>query len=646
MSTRPVSHPNSSESLRLQMERNIDELAELARGDTEPGRFFAELLRRALQPGGAIHVVLWRKSFEAVWEPISEMPPATPLDADAIAARQPLLNEVAGDSQPRIVPQSVAQSHVFSPLRHSGDAVGILETLHPLPASSGLSPVTFQFFSALCEIAADFLSQQELRQLRRARAMWQQWDQYQFRLGQSLDLGLICATIANDGRIILDCDRITVLVRHGLRYRVQSISGVDKPDPRAGGVQSVEILVNQLPYSNRPVWCEFSPDGTGDLDPAVERHCRESGANCVGILHVRWPGDDSGPPRAILLFETFHADESWSDRKLRAESLVQRSSQPLRAAIERSEIPWLDAWQRLRQRDRMRRPGMWMAVAALTVITLSLLFIPAEFTVSGHAELWPELRRDVFATTSGVVDQVLVNHGDQVQPDQPLVILRDPELEQDVPKIAGEIATARERLRGIQLARLTGTPTAETLLRNRQLATDEEELKERLKTLDRQHSLVEERRKRLTLRSPIAGRVLTWDTMQHLSARPVEKGQALITIGETGGPWIVEVLVADKDVGPLLHAIKRQGDGLKVEFQLPSEPGRTYAGRVRDVSLASESDDRSAGHVRVLVEFDRGQIEQLRPGATAVPRIHCGRYSLGYVWLHDLIDAIRLRVLF
>jgi hypothetical protein len=26
-----------------------------------------------------------------------------------------------------------------------------------------------------------------------------------------------------------------------------------------------------------------------------------------------------------------------------------------------------------------------------------------------------------------------------------------------------------------------------------------------------------------------------------------------------------------------------------------------------------------------------------------IARIHCGRRSLGYVWLHDLIDAVKTR---
>ena len=642
------------------MERSIDDLAEVARGDVEPGRFFAEVLRRAMHPGGASHVVLWRATLEGRWDPAGEMPTTDSANADRVAERQELLNEVAADTQPRIIHDSlgtgddpVGGSRVFSPLRHAGATVGILETIHRLPAGGSLSPAVFQFFAALAEITADFLSQQELQQLRRAKLSWQQWDQYQLRLGQSLDLASVCAAVANDGRVVVECDRIAVLVRHGRRYRVQAISGVERTDPRSGGVQSLELLARQTAVQRRTFWSSSPVDATTDpaMQLAVDRYRRESGASCFGAVPLVAPRDNAAGtgtlPDAVIVCETFNPHEGWADVQSRAESLMQRSSLALRAAIERHDVPWLGAWQRLRHgRLLPRRPGVMLAALVLAVIIVALVVVPAEFTVTGHGELWPNLRRDVFASTSGVVDQILVNHGDEVQPNQPLIVLRDPELEQDAPRVSGEIATTLERLRGVQIARLTGGVTPDAVARARQLTAEEEELKERLKTLERQRALVEERRQRLTLRSPIAGRVLTWDTTQHLSARPVERGQSLLTIGETTGPWIVEIQVADKDAGHMLRAQKTIGSALEVEFQLPSEPGRIHRGKVRDVALASESDDKSTGHVRVVVEFESSQVAQLRPGATAIPRIRCGRQSLGYVWLHDLIDAIRIQLLF
>jgi multidrug efflux pump subunit AcrA (membrane-fusion protein) len=542
---------------------------------------------------------------------------------------------------------SGASSLVYSPLRHAGAVVGILETIHPATGGS-LSSTIYQFFAALSEITADFLSQQELQQLRLAKTTWQQWDQFQLRLGQSPDLASVCSTIANDGRLIIGCDRIVVLPLCGRRYLVESISGVERPDPRAGCVQSLEALAWQVANEGKSVWTSEASDAASSrIGPVLERHRRESGAACVGMIPIQ-PAEHSGEPiPAVLVFERFEPDPHWATLQQPAELLAQRSTFALRAAVERSEIPWLGLWLGLRSVRRLiRRPGLLIAAAVLAVIAVALVVIPSEFRVTGSGELWPSVRRDVFASTSGIVDQILVNHGEDVKPNQPLVVLRDPALDQELPKIAGEIATINERLKAVQFARLTGTSLPDAQLRARQLTAEEEELKAKLDSLERQRAVVEERRSNLTLKSPIAGQVLTWDLTQHLSARPVERGQSLLTIGDTNGPWIVEVHIADKDAGHVLRARKSHDSDLNVEFILPSEPGRVYRGRMREIALAAEATDRSSGQVRVVVTFDRNDVPQLRPGATAIPRIHCGRHSIGYVWLHDLIDTIRIRLLF
>ena len=359
---------------------------------------------------------------------------------------------------------------------------------------------------------------------------------------------------------------------------------------------------------------------------ALARHLQESGAVCFGVIPLVSTGGNSvGSSEAVITVEQFHAVTDWPGLKSRATSMAERSKPSLLAAIERHAIPWRGLWQTVQQGPRLlRRPATVLGIAAFGIVISALVLIPAEFTITGHGELWPQRRRDVFATTSGIVDQILVDHGDDVKSDQALIVLRDPELEQDVPRISGEIATTMERLRSVQIARLTGGVAPDAVNRARQLTAEEVELKERLKTMERQRLLIEERRQRLTLRSPIAGRVLTWDTAQHLSARPVERGQSLLTIGETKGPWIVEIHVADKDAGYMLRAQTSLGTGLNVDFQLPSEPGQTHRGRVYDVAMASESNDRSSGHVRVLVEFDSarsnscGQEPRRSPASVAV----------------------------
>ena len=648
------------------MERSIDHLADLARSEIEPGRFFAEVLGRAMQPGGASRAILWRQSLEGAWQPAGELPASGKLDAASIEQRQELLVEVSNDEQPRIVSalagsshlgsngSAIEVSHVLSPIRHADQTVGILETAHGLDATGQLPPDTFQFFAALCEITADFLSQHELQQLRRARTIWQQWDQFSHRLWQSLDLSSVCAAIANDGRLLAGCDRVSVLVRRGRAFQLKSVSGVDRVEPRSTATRSLESLARLAARQSGSIWrgaadSEVGGEQDARFEDVLQRHIRDSGATCIGIVPVAAKRDDKdqSPPSAVIVFEHFHPRTDLADWQSRGETLANRSGLTLRSAIERNDIPWLGLWQRVQHLPQLLlKPSTLLVLILLTGIVAALVLIPAEFTVTGPAELWPDHRREVFASTSGIVDQILVAHGDDVKPDQPLLVLRDPELETESPRIVGEIATVNERLKGVQAARLTGGNTPDAVSKARQLTADEEELKERLRTLERQRILIEERRTALTLRSPIAGKVLTWDVAQHLSARPVERGQALLTIGETTGPWIVEVRVADKNAGHLLRARKALRPELDVDFLLASEPGHTYHGQVRDVSLSSEADDASRSHVRVVVAFDRDQIEQPRPGATALPRIRCGQQPLGYVWLHDLIDAIRTRLLF
>ena len=270
------------------MEQSIDHVADRARSHIEPGRFFGEGLGRAIQPGGASRAILWRQSLEGAWQPAGEVPANNKLDAASIELRQELLVEVSSDEQPRIVsaiPGSSGSngasqadangsaregSHVLSPIRHAGQAVGILETQHPLDAAGQLPPDTFQFFAALCEITADFLSQHELQQLRRARGVWQQWDQFSQRLWQSLDLPSVCAAVANDGRVLAGCDRVSVLIRRGRAFTLKSVSGIERVEPRSTATRSPHNLfpstlarscsstiVHTTWHCNRAMWSPF-----------------------------------------------------------------------------------------------------------------------------------------------------------------------------------------------------------------------------------------------------------------------------------------------------------------------------------------------------------------------------------------------------
>ena len=655
------------------MEASIDELAELARREIQPAQFLGSVVVHLKQVTEATVVRLWSPSPTGSWIASGQVPSDPALASGSSPNTNDIswLTETASlkEISTRIVntgPDGDTRKTVrtLCPIIHSGQTVGLFDLTHELDRDRDLSPDIHPFHKAMGEVTADFLSQSELRQLRQSRSQWQQWEQFILSLMKSTDVKGLAATIVNDGRLLTQCDRVTLLRRSGSHFVTLAVTGVEQVEPRSNTVRSLSTLASIAASDHQAIWFDAAMADTEtapSVRAAIADHITLTGAKAIGLIPL--PANPSTPESAmtdgrpvapvtvpvvtVLALEQFQNVANFPAWRSRAEQLAHRSEPLLLAAIDRESIPFYHTLQRWRhpfgwlQRSRVRWTMLSIAAAALF-----LIFVPAEFTVTGVAELVPDHRREVFASSSGIVDQLKVQHGDDVEVDQPLIVLRDPQLDLELPRIIGEIEVVSERLKGILAVRLSGGSTVDSGNRTRQLTSEELELKERQRTLERQRQLVEEQKTALTLKSPIRGKVLTWDVSTLLSARPVERGQALLTIGDTNGPWVVEMRVADKDFGHVRRAQKRLKPNLDVDFLLASDPSRSYRGTIRDVAESTHLDDQLGVSVMVTVAIDPTAIPNQRAGTTAIPRIRCGQQPIGYVWLHELFDVIRTRLLF
>ncbi len=273
---------------------------------------------------------------------------------------------------------------------------------------------------------------------------------------------------------------------------------------------------------------------------------------------------------------------------------------------------------------------------------MALVLVPASFDIEARGELQPLLRRDVFASDDGVVSELFVNSDRAVQAGQPLVILRKAELDLEAHRVLGELQTAEKKLASIRAERLQDRPVGNEHRRDpHELAAEEEETKATLAGLVAQQAILEEQQRDLTIRSPIDGQALTWNIEQLLASRPVQRGQALLSVADLDGPWVLELHVADDRAGHVLAARDSLQPDLDVVFKLASDPRHEYRGRVTDVAPSTEMNAQQEPSVLVMVSFDKKSVPALRPGTTAIAKIHCGRRSLGYVWLHDLFEYVQ-----
>jgi hypothetical protein len=99
-------------------------------------------------------------------------------------------------------------------------------------------------------------------------------------------------------------------------------------------------------------------------------------------------------------------------------------------------------------------------------------------------------------------------------------------------------------------------------------------------------------------------------------------------------------------MGHVLDAQVASDTQLRVVFVLETRPDATFTGYVREIAQVSEREGGAEAAVVVRVGFDRDQVPNLRPGATAIAKIDCGRRAAGYVWLRQLIEFVQIHIMF
>jgi hypothetical protein len=118
-------------------------------------------------------------------------------------------------------------------------------------------------------------------------------------------------------------------------------------------------------------------------------------------------------------------------------------------------------------------------------------------------------------------------------------------------------------------------------------------------------------------------------------------------VADLSADWQLELDVPDDRIGYVLAARLELLPELAVQFRLSSDDREQHRGHIVEVSRIADvvsHDTALSPTVLVTVALDELNLSdaarrELRPGVSARAQIHCGRRSIGYVWLHDLWDA-------
>ena len=655
------------EDIWRQIDAVMERITQAARSDLSREEFYAcaldGLVSAAASAGGAV----WTRTESGALNVACQTQLTTVLGSnDELKQKRhfDIVQRVLDDRKGRLVPpQSTnSQQHnptefllILAPWSVDGEPTGVVELFQSPETSPDAKQGYLELVDAVCGLISDYHRNQQLKLLKNRLELWNKFVRFSEQVHAQLDPGATAYQIANEGRQLIACDRVSVASWTGRRCRILAVSGVDKFDRRANSVRRLEHLTTCVAGTGEPLWYS---DGADELSPQIEvalqsyldeSHCRQLAVIPL-VNHDDFQANDRAAVKGALVVESFQADMDEHVRS-QVDAVRRHCTIALGNAREFHNLPFAPWLRRIGSAGWLLRakhfPKTLLVLFAITAVVTALMVVQSELKMVAPCTLWPDQRRDVFAPSNGVVDELRIEHGQNVDSSETLMRLREPELDYEFRRVWGELQTAQKRLDAVQTERLQpGRDQSADSPGSSHLTAELEELKERIKNLQEQNEILKLRQAELNVRSPIKGQVLTWNVSRLLQARPVQRGQILMTVADLSGKWILEIKLPDDRVGPVRIAQGNNEDPLRVTYVMGTQPRVTYSGQVEHIGLATEIGESDQAFVMVTATLDPEQFPPLSPGATGTAKIHCGQRSLGYVWFHDLIDAIFSRLLF
>ena len=674
------------EQTKQQIRNLINEIAELSRTDHGAEEYFPAILKRIVDALAAVGGAIWLLDPEGQLRLSYQIKVNQDLletgNEDALRHAK-LLSRLYARGQSELIPphsmlgedQSEGNPTQFllvvSPLSNGKKNTGLIEIFQRPDSAPNIQKGYLRFLDQMASLIGDWLKGATLRQVSDRQEMWQQADHFARLVHDNLDLRDTAFTIANEGRQLIGCDRVSVAIKKGGRCKVQAISGQDSIENRSNIVLALNNLASRVVSAGESLWYDGSvEDLPPQLEEAIEDYVDLSHGRTIAVLPIRRPekvieGDVNSKETVqredlsareiigALIVEQIESQVSNEVMRSRVDLVYEHTARALNNSMSHSDLfmmPVLRAISRATWLFRGSAFPKTMTVLALAgAVLLGMFLIHINMYLEANGSLQPVIQHQVFAHVDGEVKDVFVDHGETVKAGQLLVTLQNRDLEIEITSLKGQRDETVESITTLEYqARLPASNADQKIERIR--ATGQlNEAKKRLETLDAQIALQEMNQQRLNVVSPIDGIVMTWDLQKNLRARPVMKGNVLVTIADPRGDFEVELLMPEKRMKYLDTAMSESKNGsLNVEYKMKTDPSKTHKGVLtRDaIHGRAELDQTEGAIVKLRVKPDSMEGVSRRPGAQLVADVTAGRANAAFVWFHEVIEWIQVNVLF
>jgi hypothetical protein len=460
-------------------------------------------------------------------------------------------------------------------------------------------------------------------------------------------------------------------------WRILSIAGLEKIDRRVTGIDIIEQFANSVSsLSIRNGEYQFSSEDSSALHPeskpdivATEEQRRFSDA--FGLRHGLWLDPHAIFPERPLRTQTLIeellpdvGDDSSGSPFDRSENssndviiIVWSNDQTPPAGCSTQSSLLFRLGRNIVESGAVRGTGIsslvrtgvktfvnkWGLFLAFVTVLAGVMAIPVPLMIESSAVMVPLDIEELYAPADGVVERVLVEHGQLVTPGTPLIQMQSNALGAEREKTHATIIQHEQRAAELD----------NRILRDRNLTpidrdaleSERETIRIALEYEQKALKLIDEQWEQLTIRAKSHAIVETWQVEESLNGRPVRMGQWLFSLRSPTTKWELEAKIPERNLdeltrgysNPQTEAYARLIASPKTKWNITTKSSETWR------SAQQHSSDAMPMYLVRFQLNDELPNDLTMAGATARISVSSGKAPLIWALSKDFVETFLMR---
>jgi hypothetical protein len=565
------------------------------------------------------------------------------------------------------------------------ETVGLVEVWQDPKWDARAQKLCLNYVIQMAGYAANFVRNQQGRRLAGQEQIWSQLEGFAREVHASLEPTRVAFQVANEGRRLIGCDRLSVATVEAKKCKIEAVSGSDVVEKRSNLVVLMRALTDAvLAWGEKLVYAGAKDDSLPpDVLLALDDFLSESNSKLLVLQPLRdeRQKDKPGPARSALLMECFETPEATEPLIARLDVVSRHATSALYNAVELHRIPLSWLWKPMAAVQSGlggKKKAIITAIAAAVVgIAIAMVAVPYPLKMDANGHLLPVDRQKIFSPHPGTIRQFLVEQNKGFQPGQFLIVLDDSDLNKQLTTLDASIEGSTKLLKQLQ-KQLADSSKDEKAIRDAQLQITREQAKRdawlseraelvRINNADKSQPgrfwvVAPPFSTKRAATHPPEWTVLEPDFREKFSNQYVKPSDAIMTLGDIKGPFEAELKIPEKHIGQVKRAFaKDEADPkLDVDLLILSETTRKFRGVLYKSRLAAEATPDRDDHneqAPVVIAYvslnDKSIPENLRvpreyvvTGVEVHAKILCGSHAMGYSLFYGLWEFLYEKVVF